>query len=478
MNEQALKDAYELFTAGGYQGTLEDYITLINSNPEALEDSYSLFKEGGYTKPIEDFQVLIGVKKKDDMASDSGDGLSVSPISDPTQPEVQPEPVQTATAISTIEEPEKPEDFSAMAVKPDLIEKDEEFVVEKLNYAYGNEGFTFEETGFGFDKMNVTSANGDTISIDLDAFTTKKNIEEAKKLDEFIKKNVQENINIRKAENRYEENKVIFETDKEVEETIKILNQEAETLNEGLKNFELNQSILNEEKAALDSLTEQQRNQQRNRILKYNESQKELNQSLREIKKFGEQYFSRKTLLEEAIGEYTAMRSRQGNLGQALREELARGLGRIGAGYVGYGIDLMTEMKDFAGINPTDFRNKYKEKAEAKGLTLPENFNTLTFEEIKGLYPEVVDTFTYTTSGGIGGPGQTITQNITQGGTFINEIIDEIKKTKKGETLPNIREFFVELTGGKNVSEQYMQAKKEEFWAGALIGLAGSIPAL
>ena len=176
------------------------------------------------------------------MASDSGDGLSVSPISDPTQPEVQPEPVQTATAISTIEEPEKPEDFSAMAVKPDLIEKDEEFVVEKLNYAYGNEGFTFEETGFGFDKMNVTSANGDTISIDLDAFTTKKNIEEAKKLDEFIKKNIQENINIRKAENRYEENKVIFETDKEVEETIKILNQEAETLNEGLKNFELNQS--------------------------------------------------------------------------------------------------------------------------------------------------------------------------------------------------------------------------------------------
>ncbi len=35
----------------------------------------------------------------------------------------------------------------------------------------------------------------------------------------------------------------------------------------------------------------------------------------------------------------------------------------------------------------------------------------------------------------------------------------------------------MELTGGKNVSEQYMQAKKEEFWAGALIGLSGSIPA-
>ena len=477
MDPEVIQDLFNRAVSQGYTKTIDEFSNLLVTDSDVLQDNYNYVQSKGYNKSIEDFQNLVGVKKKDDMASDSGDGLSVSPISDPTQPEVQPEPVQTATAISTIEEPEKPEDFSAMAVKPDLIEKDEEFVVEKLNYAYGNEGFTFEETGFGFDKMNVTSANGDKIAIDLDAFTTKKNIEEAKKLDEFIKKNIQENINIRKAENRYEENKVIFETDKEVEETIKILNQEAETLNEGLKNFELNQSILNEEKAALDSLTEQQRSQQRNRILKYNKSQKELNQSLREIKKFGEQYFSRKTLLEEAIGEYTAMRSRQGNLGQALREEFARGIGRIGAGYVGYGIDLMTEMKDFAGINPTDFRNKYKEKAEAKGLTLPENFNTLTFEEIKGLYPEVVDTFTYTTSGGIGGPGQIITQNITQGGTFINEIIDEVKKTKKGETLPNIREFFVELTGGKNVSEQYMQAKKEEFWAGALIGLAGSIPA-
>ena len=34
MNEQALRDAYELFTAEGYQGTFEDYIKLINGNPE------------------------------------------------------------------------------------------------------------------------------------------------------------------------------------------------------------------------------------------------------------------------------------------------------------------------------------------------------------------------------------------------------------------------------------------------------------
>ena len=64
MNEQALRDAYELFVAEGYQGSFEDYIVLINGNPKALEDSYTLFQAEGYNKPIEDFQVLLGVKKK------------------------------------------------------------------------------------------------------------------------------------------------------------------------------------------------------------------------------------------------------------------------------------------------------------------------------------------------------------------------------------------------------------------------------
>ena len=476
MDPEVIQDLFNRAVSQGYTKTIDEFSNLLITDTDVLQDNYNYVQSKGYNKPIEDFESLVGVKKKEGMDSDSGDGLSVSPTTPmPAAIDVQTQAsAPTATVATTVKEPE---DFSELAIKPDLIKKDEEFVVEELNYAYGNEGFTFEEAGFGFDKMNVTSANGDEISIDLDAFTTKKNIEEAKKLDEFIKKNVQENINIRKQEDSYEENKVIFETDKDVQETIRLLNQEAETLNKGLKNFELNQSILNEEKAALDSLTEQQKRQQRDRILKYNVEQKELNNSLRNIKDYGEQYFSRKALLEEAIGEYTAMKSRQGNLGQALREEFARGIGRIGAGYVGYGIDLMTEMREFAGLDPKEFRSRYRKKAEAKGLTLPDNFESLTFSEIKDLYPEVIDTFTYTTSAGIGGPGQQITQNITQGGSFINEITDEVKKTKKGDTLPDIREYFVELTGGKNVSEQYMQAKKEEFWAGALIGLSGSIPA-
>ena len=32
MNEQALNDAYQLFTGAGYTGSKDDFLTLINSN--------------------------------------------------------------------------------------------------------------------------------------------------------------------------------------------------------------------------------------------------------------------------------------------------------------------------------------------------------------------------------------------------------------------------------------------------------------
>ena len=96
MNEQALKDSYELFVAEGYQGSFEDYIVLINGNPKALEDSYTFFQEDGYTKPFEDFQVLVGVKKKDGGESTSEVGL----LEPPTVPQV-----------SSTEQPESEQQF-------------------------------------------------------------------------------------------------------------------------------------------------------------------------------------------------------------------------------------------------------------------------------------------------------------------------------------------------------------------------------
>ena len=64
MNEKAILDSYNLFKGGGYNGSLEDYKNLLNTNENAVKDSYKLFKGGGYNGEQGDFEVLLGVKKK------------------------------------------------------------------------------------------------------------------------------------------------------------------------------------------------------------------------------------------------------------------------------------------------------------------------------------------------------------------------------------------------------------------------------
>ena len=61
MNPKALEAAYKLFVDTGYNGTSDDFSSLINSNQEALNASFNQFTETGYNGTEEDFKVLLGV---------------------------------------------------------------------------------------------------------------------------------------------------------------------------------------------------------------------------------------------------------------------------------------------------------------------------------------------------------------------------------------------------------------------------------
>ena len=63
MNE-ALETAYTFFTEQGYNGSIEEFVKLINTNTDALDLSYTLFTEEGYAGSFDDFSGLMGVKKK------------------------------------------------------------------------------------------------------------------------------------------------------------------------------------------------------------------------------------------------------------------------------------------------------------------------------------------------------------------------------------------------------------------------------
>ena len=72
MEEEALNDAYKLFTQNGYDGDIHRFKTLIMSNEQALKDAHSLFSQSGYKGNVDAFSQLIGIKKKVPMESPSG----------------------------------------------------------------------------------------------------------------------------------------------------------------------------------------------------------------------------------------------------------------------------------------------------------------------------------------------------------------------------------------------------------------------
>lgn len=69
MNEEALKYSYDIFKKDGYNGSIEDYNTLMSSNEEALEYSYNLFKDDGYNGEIDDFNSLLGISTQKKIQS-------------------------------------------------------------------------------------------------------------------------------------------------------------------------------------------------------------------------------------------------------------------------------------------------------------------------------------------------------------------------------------------------------------------------
>lgn len=74
MNEQAINDAYSLFSSKGYNGSIEDFKNLIATNPNALDDAYKLFASKGYNGSIDGFSELMGLKKKEPSVSTSQEG--------------------------------------------------------------------------------------------------------------------------------------------------------------------------------------------------------------------------------------------------------------------------------------------------------------------------------------------------------------------------------------------------------------------
>ena len=203
MDDELVK-LYELLVREGYYTkNLEDFVFKYIGEPGYKEKVFDVVsRDGFYTKSKEEFfdqyklpdndaykDFYAGtVKKKDDaIPSVSSDGDSTyTEQADAEEPYIdylQKDPFEE-TFLSQERDPISFEERTASITK-DIIQQSEEFTVPQMNYNFNKFGFTFEEAGAG-NAMNVTSSNGQTLSVDLGWEGDEASLAEAEKLQELL----------------------------------------------------------------------------------------------------------------------------------------------------------------------------------------------------------------------------------------------------------------------------------------------------
>ena len=85
MNEEAIQYSYELFKKDGYEGSVEQYKSLIAENKDAYNHAYKLFKDDGYEGGESGFKGLVMSPPKEEEASKKATAVSTESPSDSAQ---------------------------------------------------------------------------------------------------------------------------------------------------------------------------------------------------------------------------------------------------------------------------------------------------------------------------------------------------------------------------------------------------------
>ena len=121
-------------------------------------------------------------------------------------------------------------------ITPELIDREEEEVVNRMDYHFGDYGFEFSERGMG-DAMRVKAYNGKTLDVNLDPFTNKTEKEEAEKLKKFLEANKRVTPEIDDLINSYDQSRKKYFSRQAVENDIQSIRTDAADLSNRYKNY-------------------------------------------------------------------------------------------------------------------------------------------------------------------------------------------------------------------------------------------------
>ena len=421
MNEEALKDAYDLFVTEGYEGSIEEFSSLLSSNPEALKDSYSLFQREGYEQPIESYEILMGVKKKGEpeLVLPSGDGSSALPSFPPSETfnidgkevteqefidyeneivteKVQYDPREDDDQGTEISYRRGADQFekSLSYITPDLIDREEEEVVDRMNYLFEEDGFEFTEGGgllSGFDGMTVKSKNtGEEMVVNLDPVLgdlAGGQTEGAQELQNFIKQNKKEQSKMDALEKSYDNERKKYFSAEARQNDIESFSLQAEALNKRIKAFLKTEGQV---KTAMDALMNQPKEiqatpQWQASYAQLKTQQAQVQSEKNSLRKEGASFKQMQSDLNRATGEYLLMKQSDSSSNiletsltsvKGMINKFISGSTDVAASGVGAAMDLFYGVgqafdDDFL-MNREEYRDSYEDIADYLNVSIPE----------------------------------------------------------------------------------------------------------
>ena len=497
MNEQYLQDLYGWIKGqdSSYEGRYsydqfkqkmqdEAYATQMHGWISSIDETFN--QRRPLTNFVEQVKVVSPMaveeqpKKKEDSVSPFVDGGSELTRFDPTsgqvvqetpaftqpQPEVKvpeqklpemsefgyqvgkPLPAQkTAPLPKFVEE-------QLSTVTPELIGKTEENVVPQLKYQFGPLGFKFEETRAG-DYMMATSPSGESIYISLDITNPADREVEANKLNAFLRKGATTVKNLSTLQKQYVDANKKITSQKELDDSLASINAEETKIMARNADFVKLQDNLESERARLESVPPQQRNNPEY-IARVNDFMSRADQFTNEFKSFvkdAEDLTKRGQQLNKSIGKYTEMKAEQGTwYGAALNAIANKSFYEMAKGFSGVAIDFIGEIiPTEALMSQDDYEKNFIEQARKEGIDVPEDQDFISLAS--NLDPETI-------------------------ARIENRVRDVAKKTVRGEVTGSLDKASKMAMESSGVSPDYYRSIEETFVGGALLGALTSIPAM
>ena len=361
----------------------------------------------------------------------------------------------------------------------------EEAVVPKMNYMFGPLGFKFEESGATGDYMMVTAPNGESKEISLNNFTFEGNVEETKKLKDFIAKNATKIPQIEKYAAQYAGSNAKIKSEKDIDtyslsiaKDYESLNKDAAALGKDINSFETSLEEFNSTPAELRSTPE------------YLEKKKSIEAALLDINTRRQEIIGRnsqieanKTNLDRAVGKYSAMKAEQGTWTGATVSFIGEGVSTALSGLANLALD-------FSSIDMTGDVSQQRQSAINKSVS--DKVATGNIEEDAKQGGFVVDAALRLNNYNRG-RGKNTMPEPKEGQSYKDwynsltdrqrndiriKIEDDITKRSKEIVLPTIREGIQGAITDPNTSVEWKQLAEEGFWGGAYAGLVKSLPAM